>query len=277
MRFEHETVRLSSGHLSYRVAGSGRPIVSLHSAGGIRITDPLTRLAQNHRVFLPVVPGYDGTPLPDGDLSMHRLGTIMAEFVDTAVAGSCDVMGQSFGGWLALWLAVERPDLVEQLVLLCPAGFRRGGRGGLPQDPAELRTKLYAYPERLPPEERSSEQLAANRSVPSRYHRDVPFDAELAERLPGIEARTLILHGTRDEVIPAACATFLKGRIPHSHLTYVYDAAHGIDVDQPERMLRITTAFLERGAGFLVPQSAKDQADAPRRGPARERVSRSTS
>lgn len=262
MEFVHRSVELSSGPLHYRVAGSGRPLVWFHTSGGVRITPVATGLAENHTVYLPVVPGFDGTPLPKGDGSVRALAAIMAKFVDTVVGGSVDVMGQSFGGWIALWLAVERPDLVEQLVVLCPAGLRQDGRGGLPKDPAQLRAKLYAHPERVPPDERSPEQVAANRPIPSHYHRDVPFDAELAERLPSIEGRALILQGTEDEVVPASSVTFLKSRIPRSHLTYIYDAAHAIDVDQPERTLRIVRAFLDRGAGFLVPQSRRERAEA---------------
>jgi hypothetical protein len=45
---------------------------------------------------------------------------------------------------------------------------------------------------------------------------------------------------------------FLKAKIPTSHLIYVYDAAHAIEVDQPERFLTLVGDFLARGQGFLV-------------------------
>ena len=45
---------------------------------------------------------------------------------------------------------------------------------------------------------------------------------------------------------------YLKEKIPLSHLTYMFDAAHGIEIDQPERMLRLVTAFLERGEAFQL-------------------------
>lgn len=256
MEFQLQQAQLSSGPISYRVAGEGRPLVHFHSSGGTRTSRMLQKLAQNHMVYLPIVPGFEGTPLPAGEGSMPQLAAIMAEFIEKVVGGTADIMGQSFGGWLAIRLASDRPDLVEQLVVMCPAGFRQDGRGGLPQDPAELRRKLYAYPDRAPPEERSPEMVAANRKIPAHYHHDAAFDGELAGRLSTVGARTLILQGTRDEVIPAESVVLLKERIPHSHLTYVYDAGHAIDIDQPERTLRIVKAFLERGAAFLVRQTA---------------------
>lgn len=44
----------------------------------------------------------------------------------------------------------------------------------------------------------------------------------------------------------------LKSGIPHSHLSYIYGAAHAIEFDQPERVARLVGAFLERGEAFIV-------------------------
>ncbi|ETX08849.1 MAG: hypothetical protein ETSY2_02980 [Candidatus Entotheonella gemina] len=44
----------------------------------------------------------------------------------------------------------------------------------------------------------------------------------------------------------------LKRRIPHSHLIYVYNAAHNLETDQPERFARLVTDFMQRAEAFLV-------------------------
>ena len=44
----------------------------------------------------------------------------------------------------------------------------------------------------------------------------------------------------------------LKSRLPHAYLVYIWDAAHSIEVDQPERMLAVLTSFLQRSEGFMV-------------------------
>ncbi|MDE0058134.1 MAG: alpha/beta hydrolase, partial [Defluviicoccus sp.] len=62
----------------------------------------------------------------------------------------------------------------------------------------------------------------------------------------------LILHGTRDGVVPASGARLLKSRIPRCFLIYVYDAAHAIEVDQPEYFVGLVTDFFARGEAFLV-------------------------
>ena len=74
------------------------------------------------------------------------------------------------------------------------------------------------------------------------------------ERVGEIDCQTLILHGTRDVRVPAAGVQMLKARIPHSQLVYVYDAAHSLELDQPERVGGLIEDFLVRGEAFIVNQ-----------------------
>ena len=61
-------------------------------------------------------------------------------------------MGNSFGGKLALWLAVQQPERVQALILVAPAAIRP--EGNVPPQalsPEELMARLYAHPERQAP------------------------------------------------------------------------------------------------------------------------------
>ena len=84
------------------------------------------------------------------------------------------------------------------------------------------------------------------------YGYTLDTDEELLARLPSIDKLTLILHGTADRMIPKESVQLLKGHLPRSYLVYVWDAAHAIDVDQPERVLAVLGSFLERSEGFMV-------------------------
>ncbi len=53
-------------------------------------------------------------------------------------------------------------------------------------------------------------------------------------------------------LIPAETGRLLKAKLPHVYLMYVYDAAHSIQVDQPERYDRIVGEFLKRGEAFII-------------------------
>jgi pimeloyl-ACP methyl ester carboxylesterase len=104
--------------------GVGRPLVYLHAAGGVRWTKFLEMLSETHAVHMPTFPGFDGTAL-DPALKTHQgLARLVADYIQKEVGKPCDVMGASFGGALALWLALERPECVDHLVLLSPAGLQ---------------------------------------------------------------------------------------------------------------------------------------------------------
>jgi pimeloyl-ACP methyl ester carboxylesterase len=238
------TVQLSSGELTWFEAGSGRPLLHLHPAGGVRWTRVLEGLARSHKLYVPVMPGFDGTPEHAGVASMQSLGKLLGEFVDGAIGSACDVIGHSFGGWLACWLALERPDRVDHLVLESPAGFRRG--------PAAADAALFAHPEKLPPGHKSEAMDAANRLVPGRYHGGRFPDEDLIARIGSMERLTLILQGTEDRVAPKESVQRLKGLLKRSYLIYVWDAAHGIEVDQPERTLAVIESFFARSEAFVV-------------------------
>jgi len=250
MQPQARKIPLSSGELTYFVAGEGRPILYLHPAGGVRWTRVLEGLAKSFALHVPVMPGFDGTGAHGAVKSMQELAKLMGEFIDKVIGGSSDVMGCSFGGCVALWLAAERPDRVGHLVLECPAVFRP--KGAWPAD-AEARKKLlFLHPEKLPPESKPAEQEVANRKILPHYRAPDDPDSELLAMIPSIDKLTLILHGTADRMIPKESVQLLKGRLPRSYLVYVWDAAHAIEVDQPERMLSLVESFLQRSEGFMV-------------------------
>ncbi len=243
-------VSLSTGELTYFVAGEGRTILYLHPAGGVRWTRVLEGLAKSFALHVPVMPGFDGTSAHGSVKSMRGLAKLMGEFIDKVIGRPTDVIGWSFGGCVALWLAAERPDRVDHLVLECPAVFRP--KGSRPAD-AEARKKLlFLYPEKLPPESKPVEQEAANRRMLPHYRAPDDPDSELLEKVASIDKLALILHGTADRIIPKESVQLLKSRLPRSYLVYVWDAAHAIEVDQPERMLSLVEGFLQRSEGFMV-------------------------
>jgi pimeloyl-ACP methyl ester carboxylesterase len=133
--------------------------------------------------------------------------------------------------------------------------MRTKGVGGLPSsDPAERDRRLYAVPERAPKDPRYEAALPGNFKAVGGYAGGETLDAKLLQSLPQIKARTLLLFGNKEEVVPVEDAgRRLKSDIPHSHLSYIYGAAHAVEFDQPNRVARLVGAFLERGEAFVVP------------------------
>jgi pimeloyl-ACP methyl ester carboxylesterase len=226
-----------------------RPLIYLHPAGGVRPTKLLEKLKPHQ----PVFPGFDGTATVSGLNSRKALGTWVGEYIDREIGQPCDVIGCSFGGAVALWLAIQRPELVDHLVLECPAGLQTIDPK-LRADPAEFRKALFVHPEKAVSFSKPKEIEATNRRMLTHYGAEDGRDADLIERISEVKSQTLILHGTQDRIIGRESVQLLRSRLPKSFLVYVWDAAHNIEVDQPERMLELVEAFLERSESFVVPR-----------------------
>jgi pimeloyl-ACP methyl ester carboxylesterase len=212
---EH-SVRLSSGELTYFRAGTGRPLLYLHPAGGVRRSKVLEGLAQSFDLYVPVMPGFEGTGFHPAVASRQALAKLVAEFHHLVVKTRCAVMGWSFGGALALWLALEHAQLVESLVLECPAGM-------ISIDPRVKRV---------------------NRKLLEHYGAQDGKDAALLARVAEIGHATLILQGTDDGTIPPASAELLKRILRNALLITIAQAGHDLEVDQPARVLAATREFL---------------------------------
>lgn len=250
---------INGGPLTVRVAGEGRALVHLHSAGGPRQSEVVTRLAHHHTVHQLTCPGFEGTAKHPALNAITDYADLVAEYIKTQCDGECDIVAESFGGWTALWVAARHPDLVGQLVVEAPAGLCPPGKGGLPTDPQERFRKLYAHPERAPQDNRPVEILQGNGAIFMGFG-GLVFDKALAAALPDITARTLVLMGTLDEIIPPETGHLIKAKVRQSHLTYIWDAAHSLEIDQPEKVATIALDFLDRGESFIV-KPGKDAAE----------------
>jgi pimeloyl-ACP methyl ester carboxylesterase len=162
------------------------------------------------------------------------------------------VIGASFGGRVATWLALDFPDQVEALVLAAPAtvlppGFRVGG--GSSED---LEASLYAHPERRTEASRPDVATMQKQQQLIGRIKGLEPDAELEGRLAEVQAPTLVLFGTRDGIISSDMGRIYRERMPNCSLVLVYDAAHAIASDRPESYASTVADFLERHEVFVV-------------------------
>src|SRR5262249_34139719 len=99
MAFQQHSAELSTGAVQYWVGGGGkgRPLLYLHSAGGLRIGKALETLARDFQIYAPELPGFNGMPKHDGVKHKRELAKIAAEFAQKVIKEKCDVIGHSFG------------------------------------------------------------------------------------------------------------------------------------------------------------------------------------
>jgi pimeloyl-ACP methyl ester carboxylesterase len=82
------------------------------------------------------------------------------------------------------------------------------------------------------------------------------FDHELADRLPEITVRTLVLFGDRDGIIPATNGATWRRLLPNCSLIIVHSAAHDIQCDRAEAFADVVGDWLARGWHFLLPEDS---------------------
>jgi pimeloyl-ACP methyl ester carboxylesterase len=82
--------------------------------------------------------------------------------------------------------------------------------------------------------------------------RGVGRDVELAHRLAGITAPTLLLLGTEDQVIPQQTGRMYAEQLPNCYYVLVWDAGHDIEAERPETLFAAVRDFLERRETFVV-------------------------
>lgn len=233
--------------------GSGAPLVCLHGGGGLRLSPAHDILAKDHRVLAFEMPGFGASPENLRSESIEALAHTMNAAVSALSVERYSLMGTSFGSKVALWMAIQRPEPVDSIVLISPAAIREQ-QGPVPTyvAPEEAARLLYAHPERqpkTPPPPR--EIVAKHAALTSRLlgsPRDAPFEACLA-KLPH---PVLALFGTADRVTPPEGAHLYREILPNCHLIMVYDAAHAIDADRPEALASVVGDFLTRQDRFLV-------------------------
>lgn len=177
------------------------------------------------------------------------------------------VLGTSLGGFVAQELALERPDLVDRLVLVCtsyggvgpePISFQALGRmlgwGSLSAEDAVNRSLETATSDSYRagnPEEFDlilRWRLADSSSL-SDYSQQVMAGARFdsSRHVGDISSPTLIIHGAEDLYIPVANAAALAEAIPDARLRVLDDAAHLVFIEQSEEVNKEIISFLKPG------------------------------
>ncbi|TFV85820.1 alpha/beta hydrolase [Blastococcus sp. CT_GayMR16] len=112
----------------YDEVGDGEPLVLMH--GGLvdaRFFAPnLAPLAQRFRVYTPERRGHGHTPDVEGPITYQLMADDTIAFLDKVIGGPADLVAHSDGAFVAMLVAMQRPDLVHRLVMIS-GGFDKSG------------------------------------------------------------------------------------------------------------------------------------------------------
>ena len=208
--------------IRYWESGDGTPLVYLHGAGGPRPNPSHELLARRFRVVAFEMPGFGESPENTRTQSITELAATMHQAIKNLGIDAFNLIGRSFGGTTALWMAMQAPERLLALVLEAPAAFREEGARPATNHPLVLRVRRPAR------------------------------DPELEAGVRMLATPTLVLFGTRDDVISPSMGRIYKELLPNGHLVFVYDAGHGISTDRPEAYTEVVLDFLDRHEAFVI-------------------------
>ncbi len=250
--FREGFVEADGFRIRYMEAGEGPALVHLHGAGGLRLTPAHNLLARQFRVIAFEMPGFGKSAENTRTKSMPEMAATMAAAADKLGLDRFDLMGTSFGGKTALWLALQQPERVLAVVLEAPAAIRQKGARPSSGTPEERARQLYAHPERMPALPAPDPTVQAKQQALVRRLAGPDRDPELETQLRNLAAPTLVLFGTYDRLIAPEMGHFYKELIPNCHLVFVYDAGHAIGAERPEAFVEVVADFLERHEAFII-------------------------
>jgi pimeloyl-ACP methyl ester carboxylesterase len=247
---ELKTVQTRHVPVRYIEGGSGSPLVFLHGAGGVTVDDPfLKALAARHHVYAPLIPGYgDSEECPEIrdmlDFTLHGWDVVEALGLKDPI-----LVGHSMGGMIAAEMAAIAPNDVSRLALICPAG--------LWDDDHPIPDLFSLMPFEMPrvlfhDEAAGAALLTAGRAVDDpnflktylvtnarqlgmagRILFPIP-ERGLSQRLYRIKAKTVVVWGDSDRLIPPVYAHGFKKGVAGTELVSIPEAGHMVILEKPQ-------------------------------------------
>lgn len=253
---------------NYHDMGEGEPVVMIHGSGpGVtawanwRLNMPV--LAERFRVIAADIIGFGysgravGEPYSKALWRRHLIGVL-----DQLGLDKVDLVGNSFGGALALSIAAEHPDRVRRLVLMGAAGIDFELTPGLDMawgyEPSLENMKklleVFAYDRSRVTDElaelrykaaaREGVQEAFAAMFPAPRQDGIRGLATPEDQIRALPHKTLIVHGREDRVIPPSNATRFFDLISDAELHMFGRCGHWTQIEHAARFNQLVADFL---------------------------------
>ena len=258
---------VSGGFRTYfETHGAGFPLLLINGLGG------------DHREWLYQIPAFEPhfkvvafdnfgsgeSDVPPGPYTTERMAGDAVRLLETLNISRAHVLGVSLGGMIAQEVALRHPDRVERLVLVCTAS---GGRLSIRPSEAAMAAFQYAGGDDTEADLRrimpflhtdayiaeQAEEIEAfirrrmeSRMAPAGYFAQMSavMTHDASDRLGQIRAKTLVIAGETDRLVPPANSLLIAQRIPDARLVVLPDAPHRLHVENAGAFNKEALEFL---------------------------------
>jgi pimeloyl-ACP methyl ester carboxylesterase len=256
--------------IHYQEKGEGTPLILLHgfTSSTYSWKDVFDPLSRTYRVIAVDLKGFGFSGKPDGDYTRRGQALMVVSLLNQLKIEEAWIAGSSMGGEVALNVALANPHRVAGLILIDSGGVEVAGGGSLA--PGYVRTPVLGRvlsalaltsdhlvregleksfyddakvtPERVRyyyrPLQTRGGQLAALRA--RTQARQYPVEQDLGK----INAKTLIIWGADDALIPLAAGQKMNSLIKNSKLVVIEKCGHLPQEEMPERVLAEVVNFI---------------------------------
>lgn len=254
---------------NYHDSGSGHAVLLLHGSGpGVTAwanwRKTLPALAERFRVLAPDLAGFGYSECPTGSQFEMKLWVRqLAAFLDALHLDRVSVVGNSFGGAVALALAMKLGERVDRLVLMGSAGVEFELTPGLDavwgyQPSYENMSALmrwFAFDQSLITEDivamryrssiRAGVQEAFAAMFPAPRQEGIRKLAQPEAALRALRHDCLLIHGREDRVIPVDTSMRLHDLIRQSELHVFGECGHWVQIEKAQRFSVLVAGFLQ--------------------------------
>lgn len=272
LRYTQQFTRVDGHRIAYIDEGEGPPLLLIHGipSNGLMWREVIPELSKHFRVIAPDLLNYGQSEMPESaDVSINAQQRILFGLLDSLGIRRANVVAHDIGGGVAQLMAVEKPERIDQLVLIDSVCFdswpipefeplqKHGAeadmglddfvemiRGFLPKgvvDP-QVMTKsvieLYTKPWST---EKGKKAFFRNlRRLNSEY------TLAISETLSQLPHSTLIIWGEKDTFQKPEYGPRLEKAIPNSKLTVIDDVGHFLLEEKPTEISELILNFLIR-------------------------------
>jgi pimeloyl-ACP methyl ester carboxylesterase len=258
--------------IHYNELGSGtKTIVCFHGAGpGASSWSNFQRnieaFSRDHRLLLVDMPQYGkSAKIPIDFPKLTNLARIMRDFMDAVGLERAHFVGNSFGGQVALKMAIDYPERVAALVMIGSAPVIHSLFNPMPVEGVKL---IGAYYKDGGPSKEKMRKLlqtlvydhsiVTDRVVQDRYEASIepdtiavhslpaPKKQDLSAEMGSVKSPTLVVWGMDDRAGPLDVGLFMTRMIPGAQMHIFSNCGHWAQVEHAAEFRQLVLDFFGR-------------------------------